>query len=197
VYHGESFVASTFRWIGAAVFTVLVPGTVTVFLPYYILDRSVSEIGTWGPLQLVAAAVLVVGAVIYFRCLWDFVLEGRGLPSPLDHPKRLVVGGLYRYVRNPMYVGVLLVLAGEVLLLRSMVLLWYALVWLGIAHVNILVYEERYLQFRFGDSYDAYRKKVRRWIPGRALSAARYRAPSLASDQLRRHPLQACRLHPC
>ena len=159
--------ANTFRWIGAAVFTVLVPGTVTVFLPYYILGRSVLEIEAWGPLQLVASAVLVVGAAIYCRCLWDFVLAGRGLPAPVDHPKKLVVCGLYRYVRNPMYVGVLLVLVGEVLLFRSTVLLLYALVWLGIVHIVILLYEERYLQFRFGESYDEYRKNVRRWIPGR------------------------------
>ncbi len=159
---------SIFRWIGAAIFTVLVPGTVTVFLPYYLLDRSVPELGAWGPLHVVASAVLVIGAGIYFRCLWDFVIAGHGLPAPVDHPKKLVIRGLYQYVRNPMYVGVLLVLIGEVLLLRSIVLIWYTLAWLAIIHVNILVYEERYLQFRFGESYTAYRKKVRRWIPGRS-----------------------------
>ena len=159
--------ASKFRWIGAAIFTVLVPGSVTVFLPYYILDRSVPEIGAWGPLQLLAAAILVVGAGTYFRCLWDFVIAGHGLPSPVDHPKKLVVCGLYRYVRNPMYVGVLLVLIGEGLLLRSIVLIWYALAVLALVHVYILVYEERYLQYRFGQSYTEYRKEVRRWIPGR------------------------------
>ncbi len=162
-----SLFESTFRWIGAAIFTVLVPGTVTAFLPYYILDPSVPEIGAWGPLQLVASTVLVAGASIYFRCLWDFVVAGHGLPAPVDHPKKLVVSGLYRYVRNPMYVGVLLVLVGEVLLLRSMVLVQYALVFLAIVHINILFYEERYLQFRFAESYDEYRKNVRRWIPGR------------------------------
>ena len=158
---------NTFRWIGAAVFTVLVPGSVTVFLPYYIFGRSILDIEALGPLQLVAAAVLVVGAGIYFRCLWDFVIAGRGLPSPVDHPKKLVVCGLYRYVRNPMYVGVLLVLIGEALLLRSIVLIWYALAVLALVHVYILVYEERYLQYRFGQSYTEYRNKVRRWIPGR------------------------------
>ena len=162
-----SLVASTFRWIGAAVFTILVPGTITVFLPYYILGPTVPEIETWGSRQLVASAVLVVGVSIYFRCLWDFVVAGHGLPAPVDHPKKLVVSGLYRYVRNPMYVGVLLVLVAEVLLLRSVVIVQYALIFLVIVHINILFYEERYLQFRFGESYDEYRKNVRRWIPGR------------------------------
>ena len=103
---------STLRWIGAAVFTVLMPGAVTVFLPYYVLDCSVPEIGVLGPLHLVAGVVLVVGTAIYLRCLWDFVRAGRGLPSPVDHPKKLVVCGLYRYVRNPMFVGIFLVLLG-------------------------------------------------------------------------------------
>ena len=71
----------TFRWIGAAIFTVLVPGTVTVFLPYYFLDQSVQGIGAWGPIELAAVLVLGVGAAIYFRCLWDFVVAGRGLPG--------------------------------------------------------------------------------------------------------------------
>ncbi len=154
-----------FRWIGAAIFTVLVPGTVTVFLPYYFLDRSVQGIGAWGPIELAAVLVLGVGAAIYFRCLWDFVVAGRGLPGPVDHPKTLVVRGLYRYVRNPMYVGVLLVLVGEVLLFRSTTLLWYALIWLGVVHLNILFYEEPYLRNRFGKSFDEYQKSVRRWIP--------------------------------
>ena len=162
-----SLASRTFRWIGAAVFTVLVPGTVTVFLPYYFLDQSVMGIGNWGPIQIAAAAILVVGAGIYFRCLWDFVIAGRGLPGPVDHPKTLVVRGLYQYVRNPMYVGVLLVLIGEVLLFRSITLLWYALIWLGVVHLNILLYEEPYLKRRFGESFDEYRKKVRRWIPRR------------------------------
>ncbi len=163
---------STLRWIGAAVFTLLVPGAVTVLLPFYVLDDSVPEVGVLGPLHVVTGVALVVGAAIYLRCLWDFVCEGQGLPSPVDHPKKLVVSGLYRYVRNPMYVGVLLVLLGEVLLFRSMPFLWYSGLWLGIMNVNILVYEEPYLRARFGESYVQYRKKVGRWIPGRPYTSA-------------------------
>ena len=124
-------------------------------------------IGNWGPIQIAAAAILVVGAGIYFRCLWDFVTVGRGLPGPVDHPKTLVVRGLYRYVRNPMYVGVLLVLIGEVLLFRSVTLVWYALIFFGVVNLNILLYEEPNLKHRFAESFDEYRKKVRRWVPRR------------------------------
>ena len=162
---------STLRWIGAALFTVLVPGTVTVLLPYYLIEGSV-EVGVLGPLDLVAGLALLVGAAVYLRCLWDFVCAGRGLPAPVDHPKKLVVRGLYRYVRNPMYVGVLLVLVGEVLLLRSRPLLWYAGLWLGVINVVVLAYEEPYLRERFGESYEQYRRSVGRWIPGRPYASA-------------------------
>ena len=89
------------------------------------------------------------------------------MPAPLDHPKTLVVRGFYRYVRNSMYVGVVLVLIGEVLLLRSVPLLWYSALWFAIINAVILLYEEPYLMERFGESYEHYRKSVGRWIPGR------------------------------
>lgn len=66
----------------------------------------------WTVAQFAALVPLTLGAAIYFRCLWEFAVRGRGIPAPLDHPKQLVVTGLYLYVRNPMYLGVLTVLAG-------------------------------------------------------------------------------------
>ena len=89
------------------------------------------------------------------------------MPAPLDHPKTLVVQGFYRYVRNPMYVGLVLVLIGEVLFLRSIPLFWYSALWFAIINVVILFYEEPYLSARFGESYERYRKNVGRWLPGR------------------------------
>ena len=90
-----------FRWSGAFAFTVLVPGTVTVIFPYYIVDGSASlQQVRWGPPVIAGGLVLFVGIVVYGRCLWEFVQKGRGIPAPIDHPKELVVTGLYRYVRN-------------------------------------------------------------------------------------------------
>jgi protein-S-isoprenylcysteine O-methyltransferase Ste14 len=155
------------RWFGALLFTVLVPGTVTVALPYYILGRTLTFDQQVGALaQVGGLALLLVGFAVYSWCLWDFVVAGRGLPSPVDHPKHLVVRGLYRYVRNPMYLGVLSILLGEVLVFHSLALLQYAAVWFLFVNVVVRVYEEPYLSSRFGHGYDDYRGRVRRWIPG-------------------------------
>jgi protein-S-isoprenylcysteine O-methyltransferase Ste14 len=149
-------------------FTVLVPGTVTIWLPRDWLriwgDTSPSQWTLW---HIVALIPLTIGLAIYVRCVWEFAARGRGIPAPLDHPKQLVVTGLYRYVRNPMYVGVLLVLVGEALFFRSVSFLEYTLIWFAFVNLAVLVYEEPNLKRKFGESYDRYRASVRRWLPGR------------------------------
>jgi protein-S-isoprenylcysteine O-methyltransferase Ste14 len=109
---------------------------------------------------------LALGLSVYLKCLWEFAARGRGIPAPLDHPTQLVVSGLYRYVRNPMYLGVLFILLGESLLFRSPAFLLYALAWLAFVELNIRLYEEPNLTRKFGDSYRHYQASVRRWIPG-------------------------------
>ncbi|HVW04969.1 MAG TPA: isoprenylcysteine carboxylmethyltransferase family protein [Vicinamibacterales bacterium] len=159
------------RLIEAVVFTVLVPGTVTYWLP--------RALDLWGPVPArpwplavwPSIVSLAIGFAIYVRCAWEFATRGRGIPAPIDHPKQLVVSGLYRYVRNPMYLGVLLVLIGESLLFQSSSFLIYALVWLACVHAFVIVYEEPNLHRKFDGSYDVYRTHVRRWIPGRAYRA--------------------------
>lgn len=152
----------------AAVFTIFVPGTVTVCIPNLILspaERALPE--RWGLLQFVAVLLLTLGAAIYLRCLWEFAARGRGIPAPIDHPKRLVVTGLYRYVRNPMYLGVFTVLAGEVALFQSRSVMIFSVGWFVFVHLNVIFYEERTLQHKFGDSYVRYLGAVHRWIPGK------------------------------
>jgi protein-S-isoprenylcysteine O-methyltransferase Ste14 len=159
------------RLIETVVFTVLVPGTVTYWLPRALDLWGPVPVRPW-PLAVWPAIVsLAIGFAIYVRCAWDFVTRGRGIPAPIDHPKHLVVSGLYRYVRNPMYLGVLLVLIGESLLFRSSSFLIYTLAWLALVHAFVVVYEEPNLRSKFDGSYDAYRAHVRRWIPGRAYRA--------------------------
>src|SRR3989337_2040373 len=87
------------------VFTVLVPGTVAVLLPYWMIARSGQTLTVDPARLLLAGPPMLRGATIYFGCLWDFAVTGRGTPAPIDPPKYLVVRGLYRYVRNPMYVS--------------------------------------------------------------------------------------------
>ena len=143
-------------------FTVLVPGTVAVYVPLLIAQsRSPAS----GPALAIALALLVLGTAIYARCVWDFATFGRGTPAPIDAPKRLVVRGLYRYTRNPMYVGVLTVILGWSALFRASNLVLYALVVGTCFHLFIVIYEERHLEREFGAQYQAYRSQVARWLP--------------------------------
>lgn len=162
------------RWLRGAVlfvetilFTVIVPGTVTVWIPYQILSGSAPGISTsWTARQYLAVVAGTFGAVIYFRCLWDFAVTGRGIPAPVDHPKRLVVRGLYRYVRNPMYLGVLFILLAESAFFGSSTLLMYTAGWFLFVHLVVVLYEEPTLRHKFGASYERYTRAVRRWRPG-------------------------------
>lgn len=150
------------------VFSIVVPGAVTYWIPRDVLDLWGEMFpGRWSVWQFVALLLLTLGLAVYLRCLWEFAVRGRGIPAPIDHPKQLVVTGLYRYVRNPMYVGVLLFLLGESLFFESWPFLLYTIAWLAFVHLNVIVYEEPNLQRKFGRSYDRYRSVVRRWIPGK------------------------------
>jgi protein-S-isoprenylcysteine O-methyltransferase Ste14 len=154
-------------------FTVLVPGTVVFWLPGVILDsRKLRLPASWSAAQFAALLPLALGAAIYLRCLWEFATRGRGIPAPIDHPKQLVVTGLYRYVRNPMYLGVLLFLVGESLFLQYRNFFLYTMAWLLFVHLNVLFYEEPNLRRKFGSSYERYTAAVRRWVPGRKYAEA-------------------------
>lgn len=143
-------------------FTVIVPGTVAVYVPLLIArGRSVGS----GLVLAIALAVLALGAVVYAWCVWDFATFGRGTPAPIDAPKQLVVRGLYRFTRNPMYVGVLTVILGWATLFRAASLVLYALVVGTCFHLFIVLYEEGRLAREFGSQYDAYRSRVARWLP--------------------------------
>jgi len=148
-------------------FTVLVPGTVAVTVPWMIgstgADASGSSSATHRYLSLVP---LAAGVCIYLWCLWDFAAFGRGTPAPIDAPKRLVVRGLYHHVRNPMYVGVLFVTLGWALYFLSARLLLYAAAVGSTFHLFVVVYEEPALRSIFGADYERYCSRVRRWVPG-------------------------------
>jgi protein-S-isoprenylcysteine O-methyltransferase Ste14 len=96
------------------IFTIVVPGTVTVLIPRLLLSSRPADLPSF--LRIAGGPVLLLGAAVYLWCAWDFAVTGKGTPAPIDAPKRLVVRGLYRYVRNPMYLGVLAILLGEALL---------------------------------------------------------------------------------
>jgi protein-S-isoprenylcysteine O-methyltransferase Ste14 len=148
------------------IFTVVVPGSVTVLVPYLLLSAAGGaprlELSRPWALGLVP---ILLGAGIYFWCAWDFAFAGKGTPAPIDPPRELVARGLYRIVRNPMYVGVLLVVLGEAALFRSAALVIYAALLFVAFHLFVVLYEEPDLRRRFGESYERYRSAVPRWIP--------------------------------
>jgi protein-S-isoprenylcysteine O-methyltransferase Ste14 len=110
-----------------------------------------------------AASLALLGICVLLICVWDFFEAGRGTLAPFDPPKRLVVRGLYRFTRNPMYNGVVALLLGEAWFFHSTSLLQYALVVFMIFHLMVVVYEEPALEAQFRDSYRAYRASVPRW----------------------------------
>lgn len=143
-------------------FTVLVPGTVAVAVP---LTLARGRAPAAGPGLAGAVALLAIGAALYAWCVWDFATFGRGTPAPIDAPKKLVVRGLYRYTRNPMYVGVLAVILGWAALFRAASVAAYAVAVATCFHLFVVLYEEPHLRAEFGGAYDAYRARVARWLP--------------------------------
>lgn len=114
-----------------------------------------------------ALALMIAGLLIMVRCVWDFAWTGRGTPAPFDPPRRLVINGLYRWVRNPMYLGMGILLAGEALLLPSIaqeIVIMMVILW-AVVNGFIMLYEEPKLRDLFGDDYKRYCENVRRWIP--------------------------------
>jgi protein-S-isoprenylcysteine O-methyltransferase Ste14 len=152
--------------LGSLLFFVVAPGTVAGYVPYR-LTRWRLEPALLGlpSLRWIGGVLVALGLAGLVECFARFALEGRGTPAPVAPPTTLVVSGLYRYVRNPMYVTVLATLVGQALLFGSVRVLEYAAVaWLA-THLFVLAYEEPTLRRTFGASYEAYRANVRRWRP--------------------------------
>lgn len=110
-------------------------------------------------------ALMGIGALIAFVCAASFVVEGEGTPAPFDAPRKFVASGPYRWVRNPMYIGGVLLLAGFGLFHRSGAMVAFAGLWGGMAHLFVVLYEEPHLEEKFGDRYRSYLREVNRWIP--------------------------------
>ena len=154
----------TFLALRSLLFLILIPGTVAGYIPLRILRASKQPlIPSLSAASVLAGCLILLGASVLLRCVWDFFSAGRGTLAPVDPPKLLVVHGLYRFTRNPMYNGVLAVLLGEAWLFRSVALLQYAVLVFVVFHLVVIVYEEPVLESRFGESYRAYRRAVPRW----------------------------------
>ena len=151
--------------LGTLVFLFLILPFFLIWIPYKILSLPkhiyLFDIGAFRYFGLVP---IVMGVVIYFWCSHSFVFFGKGTPIPFTPTQNLVVTGLYRFVRNPIYIAGSSVLAGEALLFQSKGLFIYFLIMFGIFNVHVFI-EETLLAEKFGATYEQYRKSVPRWIP--------------------------------
>lgn len=140
---------------------LVLPGNVAGLIPWFLVDHPIHLLQ--GAPLVASLAALALGLAIFARCVLDFALRGRGTLAPVDPPKKLVVSGLYRYSRNPMYVGVLLILLSEAALSRSLALLIYSAIVTAMFNLWTVFYEEPRLRKSFGSEYEDYCRRIGRW----------------------------------
>ena len=164
-------------WLRSLAALLLVPGSVAVLVPALILrHQSAARSPGFSLPGLAAGLMILAGSALLLACVWQFFRYGRGTLAPIDPPRRLVVSGLYRFTRNPMYNAVGLVLVGEAALFRSTSLLAWLAAFVTVVHLFVVFSEEPALKRRFGRSYEDYRQAVPRW----GLAHRPYEAPPAA-----------------
>jgi len=145
-------------------FTFLLPGTVAVLIPYWLVSSTV-RVRSIRWFQYLGLPLILIGAAGLLGCIWQFFSEGHGTLAPIDAPKELVVRGLYKYVRNPMYVSVVTILVGQAIVFGSSAIIIEAVIFIALAYLFVVFYEEPSLRRRFGESYEKYSYRVGRWVP--------------------------------
>lgn len=146
-------------------FTLLVPGFVVGWVPLRWFERYPSWPGVWRWPQYAAAALFLLGAAAFLACQWLFAVRGQGTPAPFDPPRKFVRRGLYKWVRNPMYLAILALVGAEALFLQSWHITVYLVCLACVFHLFVLAYEEEVLRRNFGAMYEDYRRDVPRWLP--------------------------------
>jgi protein-S-isoprenylcysteine O-methyltransferase Ste14 len=149
--------------LGSVVFLAVAPGVVAGLIPYWLTQWDSSDPPL--PLVVIGAILVVAGTTVLLGAFARFAFEGIGTPAPVAPTERLVIGGAYRYVRNPMYLAVGTVILGQALLLGRAVVLAYLAVFGLAVEAFVRLYEEPTLAGRYGDDYQRYREDVPRWLP--------------------------------
>lgn len=157
-------------FVRSLIFTIVAPCTVAGWVPYWLarsgLDRLMFGKAPSATLtDILGFVLIVIGASIYLWCTYDFTFIGRGTPAIFDPPKRLVIRGLYNYMRNPMYVGIISVVLGQVFIFGSPTVTVYAIVLAILFSSLVIAYEEPTLRRKFGIDYIDYCQRVNRWLP--------------------------------
>jgi len=151
--------------LGTALFALIAVGIVMVGLPYLVTRSGFGLFYDSGYVRFLGYVPLTAGALMWIFSARHFIVFGRGTPAPIYPPVKLVNFSIFRSVRNPMYLGVLLILLGEAILFQSITLYVYVIgVWLAF-HLFVVFYEEPRLQIIFGRIYEEYLNSVPRWIP--------------------------------
>ena len=149
----------------SALWTLLLPGLFAGSLPWRYFGLSRAQIDLRSPADVFGLICIAVGTALLAACIFEFARSGKGTLSPVDPPRHLVVRGLYRYVRNPMYLSVTTIVFGELLVTRSSALAIYWVLWFLSVNLFVIGYEEPTLRRLFGASYDEYCDHVGRWVP--------------------------------
>lgn len=157
--------SSAWLALRSLLWTILLPGFFAGYVPWRFFGLGQARFTWFSPANFLGLLCIGLGAVLLAACIVEFARSGRGTLSPVDPPCHLVVRGLYRYVRNPMYLSVTTIVLGEVLLTHSTALAFYWAIWFLGANLFVIGYEEPTLRRRFGASYDEYTEQVGRWIP--------------------------------
>ena len=157
--------SSVWLTLRSVFWAIVLPGCVAGYLPWRFFGLRFAVVDLRLPLHWLGLILFGIGTALLARCIFEFAQIGRGTLAPVDPPRVLVVRGLYRYVRNPMYLSVSLIVWGEICLTRSGALFVYWLVWFAAATVFVRAYEEPALRQKFGSDYDRYAARVGRWLP--------------------------------
>jgi protein-S-isoprenylcysteine O-methyltransferase Ste14 len=148
----------------ALFFTLLFPVMVTIIVPYLVLGPSaIDSLSEFSFLRILACILAGAGWAILLHCIWAFAFYGKGTLAPIDAPKLLVIHGLYRFTRNPMYLAVFLVLLTEVVFFQRRSLIEYLIIVALFFHLFVVLYEEPHLRRQFGQKYLEYCRIVPRW----------------------------------
>ena len=160
-------------WVRAIFFTILVPGTVAGYIPHLLMRDRVPDMNS-GLFHWVGLLIMCTGIFIYLWTIASFLLRGKGTPAIWftkaisfiigEEPMKMVSSGLYRYSRNPMYLGVITTVIGEAIFFQYSNLFWYALSLFIIFTLVVIFIEEPHLEEKFGEEYKSYKKRTRRWL---------------------------------
>src|SRR5262250_3170800 len=150
----------------SALFLVVAPGSLAVWVPWTLCRwRFAPPVLGLFSLRILGALLIAAGLPVLLDSFVRFALQGLGTPAPIAPPRNLVVTGLYRYVRNPIYVALVAIILGQAVLMGDWRLIVYGALWWLVFHVAVVAYEEPTLEQTFGKEYEAFRAAVPRWIP--------------------------------